>query len=499
MRTTLSLALCAIFLGGGCATFKDADSGRSLPPGLLSDEEQAHSAALAHYGLALISEQEIGWKAPETVEKYAAALELDPNRPRLYNKTAALYLYQKEPAKAVEILERALRHDRRNPKLQANLAVAYEADQKPDAAARHYRTAIRIAPKTASYYSRLAGVYFRLDRDKDALRLLQDGLTAVEQKAPLVTACYSAATQFLAAEEIERAIPCFELIVQNAPSTAARIRLLLGELHERAGHPREAVRNYTLATMAPSPAPESFLRLASLYMIDDPAKAITTLGDGNAIMPDDPRLLFALGFAHAFRDEFKAAAGAFRRVEETVERSPGIMTLGDKFYLYYGMACEQSGQEEEAVYAFEQGITKFPEAHRILNYLAYMWAEKGIHLEKGLEYIQRAMALDPDNGAYTDTLGWIYFKMEKYAEALEQIRKARELLGDDPTVAEHLGDVYHALGQNIHAVAAWKQSLRLDPENDTVAEKLQKNGVDTDAIRGRAKRRKRTPGAAGED
>ena len=59
---------------------------------------------------------------------------------------------------------RALRRDRRNPKLQANLAVAYEADQKPDDAARHYRAAVRLAPKTASYYSRLAGVYFRQDR-----------------------------------------------------------------------------------------------------------------------------------------------------------------------------------------------------------------------------------------------------------------------------------------------------------------------------------------------
>ena len=499
MRTTLSLALCAALLGGGCATFKDAYSARSSSPGQLSDDEMAHAAALARYGRALIIEQDLGWKAPETVEGFAAALELDPERPRLYNKTAALYLHQRRPAKAVEVLERALRHDRRNAKLRANLAVAYEADQKPDDAARHYRAAIRLAPETASYYSRLAGVYFRQNRDKDAFRLLDEGLTVAEHRAALVTACYSAGTQFLAAEEIERAIPCFELIVRHEPSTASRIRLLLGELQEKAGHPREAIRNYTLATLAPSPAPESFLRLASLYMVTEPEKAIDTLDGGTALMPDDPRLLFALGFAHAFRDEFKEAADAFRRVEKIVDHTPGMMTLGDKFYLYYGMACEQSGQEEEAVYAFERGIEEYPEAHRILNYLAYMWAEKGVHLEKSLGYIKRALELDPDNGAYTDTLGWIYFKMEKHAEALGQIRKARELLGDDPTVAEHLGDVYEALGQNVHAISAWKQSLLLDPENDTVAEKLQKNGVDADAIRDRAKRRKRTPAPAGEE
>ncbi|NQT93300.1 MAG: tetratricopeptide repeat protein [Lentisphaerae bacterium] len=499
MRTTLMLALCVAFLGVGCATFQGGRHGRHSLPGELSEEEMAHAAALAHYCRARIIERDLGWKAPETVEEYAAALEFDPDRPRLYTKTAALYIHHGEPARAIEILQRALRGDRRNAKLHANLAVAYEAGQEPDKAVRHYKAAIRISPETAAYYSRLAGLHFRQERDAAALRLLDKGMDIAKPRSALVTACYSAGTQFLAAENIVRAIPCFDLVVRHEPGTAARLRLLMGELHEKVGHSKEAIFNYTLATLAPSPAPESFLRLASLYMDTEPGKAIETLGSGNAMMPDDPRLIFALGFAHAFRDEFKDAADAFQRVEEIVERAPGILTLGDKFYLYYGMACERSGREAEAERVFGQGLARYPDAHRILNYLAYMWAEKGAHLDESLEYINRAIELAPDNGAYIDTLGWIYYKMEKYSDALVQIRRSRELLDDDPTVIDHLGDVYEALGQMVHAISAWKQSLLLDPENDTVAEKLQKHGVDAEAIRGRARGNIPAPRATEED
>ncbi len=90
-----------------------------------------------------------------------------------------------------------------------------------------------------------------------------------------------------------------------------------------------------------------------------------------------------------------------------------------------------------------------PEDHAACNYLGYMWAEKGVHLEEALSLIQRAVKLDPKNGAYIDSLGWVLFKLGRNEEALVQLRHAVELIKDDATwCADISRNVLMKLGKN---------------------------------------------------
>jgi len=84
----------------------------------------------------------------------------------------------------------------------------------------------------------------------------------------------------------------------------------------------------------------------------------------------------------------------------------------------------------------------------VLNYYGYMLADRGVRLEEATAMIQKAVALDPNNGAYLDSLGWAYYKQNKLAEAEENLRKAADRQSHDPTILGHLGDVYMKLGQN---------------------------------------------------
>ena len=52
-----------------------------------------------------------------------------------------------------------------------------------------------------------------------------------------------------------------------------------------------------------------------------------------------------------------------------------------------------------------------------LNYLGYMLGDRGVKLDEALAMVQKAVQLDPQNGAYLDSLGWVYFKMGQYALA----------------------------------------------------------------------------------
>ncbi len=94
-----------------------------------------------------------------------------------------------------------------------------------------------------------------------------------------------------------------------------------------------------------------------------------------------------------------------------------------------------------------------------LNYLGYMLADRGTRLDEALGYIRRAVALDPQNGAYLDSLGWAYYKMGNYELAEENLRRASERIGTDPTVHQHLGELYQKTGRLKLAATHYERAL----------------------------------------
>jgi predicted Zn-dependent protease len=88
-----------------------------------------------------------------------------------------------------------------------------------------------------------------------------------------------------------------------------------------------------------------------------------------------------------------------------------------------------------------------------------MLADRGLRLEEATGLIQRALAEDPSNPAYEDSLGWALFKQNKIAEAEESLRKAVGTDAHDPTMYSHLGDVYAKDGKDDLAEAEWQKSL----------------------------------------
>jgi tetratricopeptide (TPR) repeat protein len=72
---------------------------------------------------------------------------------------------------------------------------------------------------------------------------------------------------------------------------------------------------------------------------------------------------------------------------------------------WLGAAYERTGRHGEAEEAF-RGLLEIDSSFApALNYLGYMWADLGRNLEEALDLAERAVALEPDNGAYVDSLG----------------------------------------------------------------------------------------------
>jgi tetratricopeptide (TPR) repeat protein len=133
----------------------------------------------------------------------------------------------------------------------------------------------------------------------------------------------------------------------------------------------------------------------------------------------------------------------------------------DRTYLLFlrGELAERQKHYEPAEQFFQQAWTWTPASAMTLNYLGYMMADKGTPLPEALKMIRKAVELEPMNGAYLDSLGWVYFKMGEYELAEENLRQAVERDQTDPTVHDHLGDLYEKTGRIRLAAAQWELSL----------------------------------------
>jgi tetratricopeptide (TPR) repeat protein len=103
-----------------------------------------------------------------------------------------------------------------------------------------------------------------------------------------------------------------------------------------------------------------------------------------------------------------------------------------------------------------------------------MWADHNMHLDDAEEMIKRALELEPNNGSYLDSLGWVEFRKGKFAQALTDLLRAAKSMGrDDPIVFEHLGDTYWKLDRLPEAIESWQKALALDPQNKELTNKIE--------------------------
>lgn len=191
-------------------------------------------------------------------------------------------------------------------------------------------------------------------------------------------------------------------------------------------------------------------------------RTFDTFMDLSDRLPGNPEVELLIGKTHSFEQDYDNAIPAFERAIQLAEQADNSQTwLTTGFYFDLAAAYERAGRIESSVATFEKIIEQNPDHHPALNYLAYMWADRGENLDKALEYVNRALKHEPDNGAYIDTLGWIYYQQGHFEDAYRELLKSAELEPDEPVILEHLGDVLMKLERPLEARAYYRITLEL--------------------------------------
>jgi Flp pilus assembly protein TadD len=134
-----------------------------------------------------------------------------------------------------------------------------------------------------------------------------------------------------------------------------------------------------------------------------------------------------------------------------------------------GVAEERTHLWQKAEADFRRALELSPDQPFVLNYLAYSWADMGHHLTEARQMIQRAAERRPNDGAITDSLGWVMFRQGDHKAAVKTLEKAVELEPEDSTINGHLGDAYMAVGRKVEAQYQWRRALNLNPTPDDAA------------------------------
>ena len=144
--------------------------------------------------------------------------------------------------------------------------------------------------------------------------------------------------------------------------------------------------------------------------------------------------------------------------------------------------CVALGRLDEAEQRLEEVLDDFPDDVEADNDLGFLWADRNIHLARALAMIRTAIAAEPENKAYRDSLGWVYFRLGRFPEAVVELEKAIDEKQPDGTVLDHLGDAYLKVGNTNKARATWQRAKEV-LEKDKEPEKARK--VDEKMIKGK--------------
>lgn len=280
---------------------------------------------------------------------------------------------------------------------------------------------------------------------------------------------------------------------------------IMGVVYDDLGDADKAIKEYNKALKIDKESSVIHLNVAATYIKkNDIPKAIEELKIASALAPDaiEPQAILVILYSSQGKDDLSTSAyetalknasklspknvdiykslgiiylqqGKLKEAESAYKLVLGLEPQDAEANFYLGSIYEELKNRELAKKYVKAALEARPDYYEALNFLGYIYVEENQNLGQAEAMIRKALEFDPDNGAYTDSLGWLYFKKGNLKEALKYLEKASALF-EDPVILDHLGDVYYKLRDLEKAKSSWQKSLQLDPKQEQVREKLEK-------------------------
>ncbi|MFI4876002.1 MAG: tetratricopeptide repeat protein [Blastopirellula sp. JB062] len=250
----------------------------------------------------------------------------------------------------------------------------------------------------------------------------------------------------------------------------------------------KALRAAISAKLPKSARAATYDYLATLLAMDDRIdEALSTAKRGIALNPDSaalasrvPWILYLAGRKSESERSYRRLLAQFDSQRDDAATRQALR----RARLSLSALSQDERQREEWL---EQILDEFPEDVGAMNDLAYLWADAGRNLGRATDMLEEAVAAEPDNAAFRDSLGWAYYRQGRYEQAIGQLRQAVAKLAEpDPVLLDHLGDALAAAGREQEAVKAWREAVALlgkeDEQRAAVEAKISASPDDNNSV-----------------
>ena len=415
-------------------------------------------------------------------EAYRKAMELDPSEPSHQRGLGQTLLTEEKYFEALKVYQKLSDVMPDDSDVYLRIAQIFRELHQLDKAEENLVKARQYAPGSLEVMYNEAMLYQAQGRYEDAIRVLSDAVTGIKGQSPAVPSrrrslaiLYQQLGQlYRDTQNYQAAIYTFEELGHLGEEEDRRARTMIMDTYRAAKDLPKALQTGKEA-LAKYPADPSIrtshaLLLGENGQTDDAVKILRAQLHGDT---NDRETYLNIAQVYERGRRYKEAEEAARAAEVL----PGQPRENEMVWFLLGAIYERQKFFDKAEEQFKKVLAVNPKNAPVLNYYGYMLGDLGIRLDEAEALVQKALKEDPFNGAYLDSLGWIYFKENKLGASESTLRKAVERERHDATIHSHLGDLYAKLGRGDLAAAEWekslvewRRSLPADLETDKVAE-----------------------------
>lgn len=398
--------------------------------------------------------------AAETLRR---ALELQPENAELKRAYAQNLLLADKYDEALAVYTDIAKSDSKDWQSQLRISQIYRQKKDFVKAREASRRALAIEPKNMEVQYNEVNILDAEGKTPEAINALKDLLISTAkrsyssgEKSNRALLLERLGLMHRSAEQYPEAIAAFRQIGDLDPALGARAEAQVIDTYRISKDFQKAVQASDAASKK-YPEDKVLLSvrssvLADVGRADDAAAELKKLLDGKNDRETYISLAQVYEKAKNFTEMAKAVDAA-EKLSDSKEEKESIAFMRGAMY-------EKMKKFEAAETEFRKVLDINPKNASALNYLGYMLADRNVRVSDALGYIKQALEIEPNNGAYLDSLGWAYYRTGDLAKAEEYLRQAVDRFSKDPTVHDHLGDVYFKQGNLKDAITHWQISLK---------------------------------------
>ncbi len=327
---------------------------------------------------------------------------------------------------------------------------------------RYLKRQVAEAPSDADLLVRYGQALLKQKREYEAVQQFEQALELRPRSAQILSAL---ALIQLSNKKYEKARP-YLMRLMELPGQKDKANFYLGELERGLKNIPDAVAHY--ASVGPGALYlNARVEMATLMAEEDVDAGVSILR--GLLLHDERKKVQVLVMEAGLLEGAKRYKDAIKAYDQALKFSPG----NEEVLYSRAMAADLAGDLVGLERDLHAILKNNPGHYHAWNALGYTLTLRTDRYQEAKGYLEKALALRPDDFYVLDSMGWVLYKMKKVDESLHYLNRAFKAKAD-AEVAAHLGEVRWVSGDYKGAKAIWAKGKKLDRDNSVLLETLKR-------------------------